>query len=720
MDIIVVDSAFKIENPDLIEEFQVGLYVIEQGKFSFVNSHFAKMLGYADRLQLIGKCFWSIVHPDDIAKVSFRSEDEKDRGGLDHKKKKGFRLLKKDGRNIRVRMKGKNTFYHGRPANVGHIEEITHILELSQRLEKYRIIIDEVEDAVAETDLKGNLTFFNASGARRLASPTEEFRCDLIASYLSKKKVNYRSYMDKKSREIVKNAYLEIYKTGIPKKNITYEIIKPDGRRISVEDSVSLIHDNDDNVIGYRTVSRDISSRIEAEKKMTEHRVRLEAIFRSVSDAIITIDPDFKVIEANAATKFICGTDSKKLVGQKFPDCVDCCSKSCANILWETLSQRKSTKELIVECRHKDRHHQTVTVNASPLLDSKGQFMGGVLIFRDITQLKNLENELLSRHQFQNIVGKSKKMQEIYHLLKILSDVETTVLITGKSGTGKELVAKALHYGGRRALKPFITVNCAALAENLLESELFGHVKGAFTGAIANKQGRFHAADGGTIMLDEIGDISPLIQLKLLRVIQEKEFERVGEVKPFKVDVRIIACTNKDLLQKVKDGQFREDLYYRLKVMEVRLPPLNERTEDIPLLVEHFCKLFRKQFKKEIAGTSNDVMNRLINYDWPGNVRELKHVIERAFVLCHGNVISQQQLPSEILKEKEPAKKKYYTPKRKYNTNRDAIIYALNRVKGNKSKAAQILGISRQTLYRRIDEFKIRPENGMIKNLHLK
>jgi transcriptional regulator with GAF, ATPase, and Fis domain len=281
-------------------------------------------------------------------------------------------------------------------------------------------------------------------------------------------------------------------------------------------------------------------------------------------------------------------------------------------------------------------------------MDQEGRFTGALLVIRDITLLRDLERELRERHLFQNMIGKSKRMQDIYRLLEDLSNLETTVLITGESGTGKELVAKALHYSGQRAFNPFVTVNCSALTESLLESELFGHVKGAFTGAIHDKQGRFQAADQGTILLDEIGDISPLIQLKLLRVLQEKVFERVGESNPQKVDVRIIASTNKDLKEKVRKGEFREDLYYRLKVVEVSMPPLRERLEDIPLLVDHFREMFNKRFQKEIDGLSNEVLNKFMSYHWPGNVRELEHVIEHAFVLCRGRVITLEHIPSEV------------------------------------------------------------------------
>ena len=218
-------------------------------------------------------------------------------------------------------------------------------------------------------------------------------------------------------------------------------------------------------------------------------------------------------------------------------------------------------------------------------------------------------------------------MLDIFRLLERLSEVDTTVLVTGESGTGKELVAKALHYMGGRSKQPIITVNCSALAETLLESELFGHVKGSFTGAIKDVRGRFESANGGSIILDEIGDISPKLQLKLLRVLQEKEFERVGDSTPIKVDVRVIACTNADLKEKIKTGEFREDLYYRLRVIEIPLPPLRERAEDIPLLIDKFCQTFNQTFGKMIDSLDEKAMQALLNYSWPGNVRE--------FGTCH-------------------------------------------------------------------------------------
>jgi len=287
--------------------------------------------------------------------------------------------------------------------------------------------------------------------------------------------------------------------------------------------------------------------------------------------------------------------------------------------------------------------------------------------------------------------------------LEDLANLDTAVLVTGESGTGKELVARALHYSGNRAFKPFVTVNCSALAESLLESELFGHVRGAFTGAIKDKQGRFQAANGGTILLDEIGDISPMIQLKLLRVLQEKEFEYVGSSTPQKINVRVIASTNKDLKEKVKQGEFRQDLYYRLKVVEVALPPLRERLEDLPLLVDHFRCTYNERFNKRIEDISNEVLNIFMNYSWPGNVRELEHVMEHAFVLCHGTTITMKHLPADIRNFEQINDRPQIKPQIKKQSGGQDILDALNKTGGNKAKTARLLGISRQTIYRKIN-----------------
>lgn len=296
-------------------------------------------------------------------------------------------------------------------------------------------------------------------------------------------------------------------------------------------------------------------------------------------------------------------------------------------------------------------------------------------------------------------------MQEIYSLIESLADVQTTVLVTGESGTGKELVAEALHYRGGRSNKPLVKVNCAALSENLLESELFGHVKGAFTGAITDKVGRFQKADGGTIFLDEIGDISQKTQLRLLRVLQEMEFERVGDSTPVRIDVRVIAATNRDLTEKVRLGEFREDLYYRLKVVEVRLPAIRDRLEDIPLLTEHFLRKFNRKFNREITGISADVQKIFMSYPWPGNVRELEHTLEHAFILCRQNIITIDHLPGNLKNTEESGRMH-----RGKSDEAGEIRRALEKAGGNKAKAARLLGIDRKTLYRKMERHKLKTD----------
>jgi PAS domain S-box-containing protein len=433
------------------------------------------------------------------------------------------------------------------------------------------------------------------------------------------------------------------------------------------------------------------------------YRSHLEAIFRSVQDAILAVDDRLVVTEANEAAREICGV-SRDDIGSPFAPSGHPCGGKFLEILQEVLNEGKVVETRRLECQAEGRPKRVVSVVGSPLRSAREAIAGAVLVVKDETRLDLLERDLGERREFHNLIGKNPAMQQIYSLIEGLANVPTTVLITGETGTGKELVAQALHHRGGRCDGPFVKLNCSALAESLLESELFGHVRGAFTGAFQDKVGRFERADGGTIFLDEIGDIPPGVQARLLRVLQEKEFERVGSSVPVRVDVRIVAATNKDLRERMKRGLFRDDLFYRLNVMEVRLPPLRERKEDIPLLVDHFLKKFNERFQKKIVSVSSDVHKVFDEYSWPGNVRELEHALERAFITCSQPTITVDHLPAELMDfpEDEP-----FAGKETAVSDREAVLAALRRAGGNKAKAARLLGISRQTIYRKIEEYRI-------------
>jgi len=323
---------------------------------------------------------------------------------------------------------------------------------------------------------------------------------------------------------------------------------------------------------------------------------------------------------------------------------------------------------------------------------------------------RELREELQERHRIEGIIGESGQMLEVASLVRRVAPSEATVLIRGESGTGKELIAKAIHYASPRAAKPLIRVNCAALPENLLESELFGHEKGSFTGAVATRKGRFESADGGTLFLDEIGDLPPHLQAKLLRVLQEKEFERVGSSHPLKVDVRVVSATHRDLEGLMKSGQYREDLYYRLNVVTIVLPPLRERRQDLPALMDHFLRRFAGKNGKTIRGFSHEAREALLRYDYPGNVRELENLIERAVVLTRDDVIDRGDLPltleeSEARDDKEP-----HLIAAVEGLERRMIKDALARAGGIQTRAAELLGITERALRYKLAKYGLRDD----------
>ncbi len=444
-----------------------------------------------------------------------------------------------------------------------------------------------------------------------------------------------------------------------------------------------------------------------------------------VTDGIFVVDQDRRIRAFNPAAERITGVQSAGALGrtchQIFTDadtgaeCAMTHGQPCTICAVFETAQPSAPAESPVA--FPSGQTKTLRMRAVPLFDAAGVVVRVAVLLEDVSEISELRRELESRYEFHNIIGKNHRMREIYELIEQIAETDAIVTIEGESGTGKELVARAIHFSSRRAQAPFVLVNCSALVETLLESELFGHARGSFTGAVRDKIGRFEAADGGTIFLDEIGEVSPAVQVKLLRVIQEREFERVGENTPRTTDVRIIAATNRNLKTLMDTGAFREDLYYRLRVVPICLPPLRERREDIPLLVSAFVERFQESTGKQITRVSDEALARMMDYDWPGNVRELENAIEHAFVRCGGTEIEADHLPIEVrtgasgpvpgngppLAAAQPAR----TLRPSQEDERAIILAALEAARGSKSDAAKQLGIGRTTLWRRMRELDI-------------
>jgi len=372
------------------------------------------------------------------------------------------------------------------------------------------------------------------------------------------------------------------------------------------------------------------------------------AILESIADGVFTVDADFKINYFNRAAEEITGIAREDAIGRHCWEVfhADVCEGDCH--LRRTIQSGKPEVHMSAHIVGQDGRRIPISISTAQMRDDSGRLVGGVETFRSLAEVEALRKELTGRYTFGDIVSKNEKMRKLLDILPRLALSDASVLIEGESGTGKELVARAIHGLSRRGEGPLVTVNCGALPDNLLESELFGHVAGAFTDARHDRPGRFKLADGGTLFLDEIGDVSAALQLRLLRVLQEKTFEPLGGTETVKVDVRVVAATNRHLPDLVEQGSFREDLYYRLNVMTLRIPPLRERREDIPLLVEHFIDRYNKLQGREISHLAPDTLAALMNHPFPGNVRELMNAVEHAFVLCPGGVLLPEHLPEHL------------------------------------------------------------------------
>ncbi len=445
-----------------------------------------------------------------------------------------------------------------------------------------------------------------------------------------------------------------------------------------------------------------------------------EAILESISDGVFTVDLDWHITSFNRAAEEITGIPREEAIGRRCSEVFrsSMCESDCA--LRKTIETGKPIIGKSCYIIDSDGNRIPISVSTAVLRDKDGKVVGAAETFRDLSEIEALRSELQGRFRIGDLVSHSPLMQRIFEILPAIAASPSTVLILGETGTGKEIVARTIHSLSPRSNGPFVAVNCGALPDTLLESELFGYKAGAFTGANKDKPGRFALAKGGTLFLDEIAEISTALQVRLLRVLQDHTYEPLGSTKTEVADARIIVATNKDLAQLVKNGSFREDLYYRINVVRIELPPLRRRKEDIPLLVDQFITRFNRLHKRNIEGISPEALSLLMAYDWPGNVRELENVIERAFVLCTEDTIDITHLPEELTMHTTSGHRQVDIQV-DIRTARDlleaqAIKQALERHNFDRTLAARDLGIHRSTLFRKLKRLGIKPPKARKKS----
>ncbi len=432
-----------------------------------------------------------------------------------------------------------------------------------------------------------------------------------------------------------------------------------------------------------------------------------EIILESISDGVFTVDHNWRIMSFNRAAEKITGISRKEAIGRPCWEVFrsNMCEGDCA--LKKTMKEGKSFVSTSTYIVNSEKKRIPIASSTSLLKNKKGNILGSVETFRDLSLVEELRKELTSRFQMGDIVSQSPSMRKIIKLLPQVAESDSTILIEGETGTGKELLARAIHNLSTRRNKLFVAINCGGLPDTLLESELFGYKSGAFTNAVKNKPGYFAAAQGGTILLDEIGDISPAFQIRLLRVLEEREYQPLGALKPEKADVRIISATNKNLTCMVDNEEFRQDLFYRINVVRLKLPPLRNRMEDIPMLVQHFIEKLNRLRERFITGISPKALRVLMSHNFPGNIRELENIIEHAFIVCPNGFIIPQHLPGNLHPQRRSLAENEPLPNSLQSAEAKVIKNTLERNNYNRLATAHELGMHKSTLFRKIKKLGI-------------
>jgi PAS domain S-box-containing protein len=501
-------------------------------------------------------------------------------------------------------------------------------------------------------------------------------------------------------------AFQDALREGISRANLLGRFVPTSDHSIYLNYSIDPLYNHEEKIIAaILSLRENTTARAWTAWSSNGSGIEFDSFLDNLAEAVFSINTRWRITGFNRRAEEITGFKRHEVLGRFCWDIFksDRCQTDCP--LKATLADGVTRTDQDVRMINAGGRNLNILVNTSVFKDKKGAVAGAIEFFRPLTLASQPAGvKVRPSPQAIEIIGHSPPMAKLIHLLPDIAASEANVVIEGDSGTGKELFAKAIHYQSPRAHGPFVPVNCSALAESLLESELFGHVKAAFTGAIASKVGRFELSKGGTLFLDEIGEFKPELQVKLLRVLEERVFWRVGGTQPIPIDARIIVATSRNLKEEVRQGRFREDLYYRLRTVPLSLPPLRDRLGDIPLLVEHFIQQFNQKYKKEIRGLDPKVLALFQKYHWPGNVRELQRVLEYAFVFVKGHIITQKHLPEleEPLQEPLLALNSSPIPPSLWEDEREAIQRALQKARGRRQVAARMLGISRSSLWRKM------------------
>jgi PAS domain S-box-containing protein len=560
------------------------------------------------------------------------------------------------------------------------------------------LLVESVSDGMVAISPEGRILYANRSFLERSGDRLEEI-------------------VGKHCREVVRESicdagcpFAEVLDTGISADRFDVEVQGRDGETMSACINFTPLRDASGGVIGVVEVIRDITKLKELKDtlKRTDsmyrrERIKIRTILDNIPSGVYTVDQEMNLLSFNPSLERITGYRSEEVLGKKCMEVFrsDFCEAGCP--LKRSMRSGETLRGIEVNLRAKDGSVVPIASSTALLRDEDGRPIGGICSFRDLREIHAVPASQGQARDFLGMVSKNHRMHEIFDLIETVADSDANVLIEGESGTGKELVARAIHRLSGRGEKPFLGVNCASLNENLMESELFGHIRGAFTGAVKDRMGRFEMAEGGTLFLDEVSEIGPHLQAKLLRVVQEREYQRVGETRARKANVRILSASNRRLKDLLAGGSFRDDLYYRLNVVSIIPPPLRDRKEDIPVLVDYFLDRSRDHRGGLRRSFSPLAMRVLLEYSWPGNVRELENAVERARICSRGEVIEESALPAEIRRGggtthrgARPAGQGPAEPKE------ETIREALSRCRGNREEAALLLGISRVTLWRRM------------------